>query len=127
MRTKKRQLPWGPALTSASGAPAPPSLVNAHEQVPRTLVRLPSGMHGTVDVAVDGVPQVEGEDYFLVGRLLVFERRLVRESRARHWRRVLASWGMGASRRHERVDVWWHSDAGASAMRNLDVETYPAP
>ncbi len=124
--TKLRNLPWGPSLSSASGAPARlPRAVNAYELVPRTTVRLPSAVGDLVRVAAGGRTQLEGVDYFLVGRLLVFERMLIRESPLRYWRRVLSAWGMGAKRRDEPVDVWHETDAGVRILRDLDGRPYP--
>ena len=120
-----RHLPWGPELSSASGAPKRAVLLNEHEQLARAIVRLPRHVGGALRVWVGGRPQVEGEDFFLVGRLLVFERALERESTLRHWLRVLSSSGMGARRRREPVDVWFETDDDAGVVRDLDVDSYP--
>lgn len=65
----RRNVPWGPALSSASGAPAPPA-----QNPPRAGVRLPVKAGRHFEVLVDGEPQIEGGDFFVVGRLIVFTR-----------------------------------------------------
>lgn len=117
-------MPWGPALTSASGTP--PSRTNAYERVPRSLARLPREVDGVLRVFVDGVLQSDGEDYWLVGRLLVFGRVLSRETNARYWRRVLCSWGMGAFRRRGAVSVAYEVGERTGVVRNLEVTLYGA-
>jgi hypothetical protein len=112
-------------LTSASGAPAPaPPAANPYELVPRSLVRLPGEVDGDFAVCVDGVAQSEGEDYFLVGRLLVFSRALCREGRLHYWRRVVGSWGMGATRRYEEVSIHYEAGGRSCAAHDLGVVSY---
>ena len=49
----------------------------------RTRIDLPASVRRPFEVFVNGVPQVEGTDYEVVGSTLLFERELVREGDAR--------------------------------------------
>lgn len=70
--------PWGPALTSASGAPPRPRKPAGGDAgvARRSAVRLPMKATGRFEVFVDGRLQAEGRDFHVVGRLLVFGRVL---------------------------------------------------
>lgn len=119
-----RYLPWGPELSSASGAWKRVAPTNDHELVARTTVRLPRHVHGGLRVWVGGEPQVEGEDFFVIGRLLVFERPLERKSTRRRLR-VLMSSGAGSRRRRRAVDVWYENEDDAGVVYDLDPRSYP--
>lgn len=99
--------------------------MNEHDLVQRALVRLPRDVDGIVRVAVGGVPQIEGVDFFLVGRLLVFERAIEPERPLRYLRRLIAATGMGTTRRSEKVDVWFGSGDDPDVVRDLPVARYP--
>jgi len=72
----------------------------------RTQVELPPHVEPPFDVYVNGVPQVEGEDYDLVGSTLVFERSLAREGKLGFWRWISMFLGIaGTYRKNDSVDV----------------------
>jgi hypothetical protein len=71
-----------------------------------TQVELPPHVEPPFDVYVNGVPQVEGEDYELVGSMLVFERSLAREGKLGFWRWASMFLGIsGTYRKNDSVDV----------------------
>jgi hypothetical protein len=58
------------------------------------------------EVFVNGVPQVEGEDYELMGSTLLFNRQLVREGNIGWWRWARMALGIaGTYRKNDNVDV----------------------
>ena len=72
----------------------------------RSLVHLPAGAEPPYRVFVSGVPQVEGSDYRVAGRTLIFDRELVQEGRLGFWRWTLMFFSIaGTYRRHDQVDV----------------------
>ena len=71
-----------------------------------TQVELPPHVEPPFEVYVNGVPQVEGEDYELVGSMLVFERSLAREGKLGFWRWASMFLGIsGTYRKNDSVDV----------------------
>jgi hypothetical protein len=71
-----------------------------------THVELPSHVEPPFEVYVNGVPQVEGEDYEHVGSMLVFERSLAREGKLGFWRWASMFLGIsGTYRKNDSVDV----------------------
>ena len=72
----------------------------------RSQVELPDRVVPPFDVFVGGVEQHAGRDYRLVGRTLVFERRLAREGQLGVWRWLSMFFGVaGTYRKNEMVDV----------------------
>lgn len=72
----------------------------------RTHVELPSAVERPFEVFVNGVPQVEGADFRVVGRSLVFERDLQREGSLGFWRWASNFLGVaGSYRQNDVVDV----------------------
>lgn len=72
----------------------------------RTRVDLPPAVERPFEVFLNGVPQVEGSDYRVVGRALVFERDLRREGRLGFWRWASNFLGVaGSYRQNDVVDV----------------------
>jgi hypothetical protein len=67
-------------------------------------------------VYVSGVPQVEGRDYAVVGRDLVFEGRTLRKDRVSGWRWFLGAWGVGTYRQNDSVDVRYRTRDGRPAV-----------
>jgi len=80
------------------------------EVAERTRVDLPSYVPADFEVFVNGVRQVRGADYEVVGRSLVFPRSLAQEGRLGFWRWASMWLGIaGTYRRHETVDVVYQS------------------
>lgn len=74
-------------------------------------MRLPALAGQHIEVVVNGLPQVEGADYFIVGRLIVFDRALMRgEQRAALCRWLDACLGIQVG--GDTVDV--HFQVGAA-------------
>ena len=72
----------------------------------RSQVELPERVVPPFEVFVGGVQQQAGRDYRLVGRTLVFERRLAQEGQLGFWRWLSIFLGVaGTYRKHETVDV----------------------
>jgi hypothetical protein len=72
----------------------------------RTQVELPAHVQPPFEVYVNGIPQIEGEDYDLVGSTLVFERALAREGKLGFWRWISMFLGVaGTYRKNDSVDV----------------------
>ena len=73
---------------------------------PRSRVDLPSYVSQPYEVFVNGVPQVEGTDYEVIGPSLVFNRSLAREGRLGFWRWLSMLLGVaGTYRKHDTIDV----------------------
>ena len=72
----------------------------------RTRVDLPPHVTGPYDVFVNGVQQVPGRDFEVLGRTLLFTRPLAREGRLGFWRWLSMFLGVaGTYRKHDTVDV----------------------
>ncbi|HEX4680770.1 MAG TPA: hypothetical protein VH210_16340 [Gaiellaceae bacterium] len=72
----------------------------------RSQVELPGYVEGTVDVFVNGVPQVRGVDYEQIGRMLVFRGELAQEGKLGFWRWISLFFGVaGTYRKNDTVDV----------------------
>ncbi len=72
----------------------------------RSRVDLPSYVSHPYEVFVNGVPQVEGADYEVVGSSLLFNRSLAREGRLGFWRWLSMLLGIaGTYRKHDTIDV----------------------
>lgn len=72
----------------------------------RTRVDLPPHVPADFDVYVNGVRQVRGVDYEVLGRSLVFPRPIAQEGRLGFWRWLSMWLGIaGSYRKHESVDV----------------------
>ena len=65
---------------------------------------------------ISGVPQVEGTDYTVSGRDLVFEGRTLRKDKVSGWRWFLGAWGVGTYRQNDSVDVRYTTAAGRPAV-----------
>ena len=87
-----------------------------------SLVRLPAGAEPTYEVFVSGVPQVEGRDYRIEGRTLIFDRELVQEGRLGFWRWTLMFFSIaGTYRRNDQVDVRYRKGGRAQVATGLPV------
>ena len=90
-----------------------------------TQVELPPHVEPPFEVYVNGVQQVEGEDYELVGSMLVFERSLAREGKLGFWRWLSMLLGVaGTYRKHEEVTVVYEHD-GRRMVANLESREDP--
>jgi hypothetical protein len=73
------------------------------------------------EVYVNGVPQVEGTDYELVGTTLLFQRVLAREGKLGFWRWLSMLLGVaGTYRKNEAVTVVYNQD-GRRMVANLET------
>jgi len=76
---------------------------------------------------VNGVPQVEGTDFDVVGSTLVFDRPLAREGRLGPWRWALIFFGIaGTYRKHDSVDVVFTLDGRRTVVSLAPVTPGPA-
>ena len=74
--------------------------------MPRSHVELPPHVRPPFEIYINGVQQVEGEDYDLVGSTLLFEREFAREGKLAWWRWALLFLGIaGTYRKHDSIDV----------------------
>jgi hypothetical protein len=94
----------------------------------RSLVELPPGAEPPYRVFVNGVPQVEGGDYRVKGRTLLFERELVKEGRLGFWRWALMFFSIaGTYRRHDSVDVAYRKGGREQVAVGLDIAPLEGP
>ena len=70
----------------------------------RTQIDLPAQVSRPFEVFVNGIPQVEGTDYELVGSSLVFSRSLEREGSLGFWRWARMVLGIAGTLPQERRD-----------------------
>lgn len=88
----------------------------------RSLVELPRGAQPPYHVFVNGVPQVEGRDYRVEGRTLLFERELVTEGRLGFWRWTLMFFSIaGTYRRNDSVDVQYRQGGRDRVATGLEI------
>ena len=86
----------------------------------RSRVDLPSHVRPPYEVFLNGVPQVEGADYRVVGSTLLFPRVLAREGKLGFWRWLSMLLGVaGTYRKHEAVTVVFNHD-GRRMVANLE-------
>ena len=96
--------------------------------VPRSAVELPRGAEPPYRVFVNGVPQVEGQDYRVKGRSLLFEQELVTEGRLGFWRWTLMFFSIaGTYRRHHSVDVQYRQGGQDRIATGLDIRSLEGP
>jgi hypothetical protein len=82
----------------------------------RTRVEVPAHVPNDFEVFVNGVRQVRGADYELVGRTLLFPRPIAQEGSLGFWRWTLMWLGViGSYRKHETVDLVYETAAGRDA------------
>src|SRR5262249_39076781 len=82
---------------------------------------LPPHVRPPYEVFVNGVPQVEGTDYELVGTTLLFRRVLAREGKLGFWRWLSMLLGVaGTYRKNEAVTVVYNHD-GRRMVANLQT------
>ena len=86
-------------------------------------VVVPSYVTSEFEVFLNGVPQVEGRDYRLEGRTLVFERRLEKEGRLGTIRWLSMLLGVaGTYRQNDSVDVVYQSGGKRLVATNLPIK-----
>ena len=86
----------------------------------RSRVDLPSYVRPPYEVFLNGVPQVEGADYRVVGSTLLFPRVLAREGKLGFWRWLSMLLGVaGTYRKHEAVTVVFDHQ-GRRIVANLE-------
>jgi hypothetical protein len=85
-------------------------------------VPLPQGAEPPYRVFVNGVPQTEGEDYRVRGRVLEFDRELRKEGRIGFWRWTLMFFSiMGTYRKNDSVDVEYSRGGTRRLATGLDI------
>jgi hypothetical protein len=90
----------------------------------RTRVDLPDAVVRPFEVYVSGVAQVEGRDFRVRGRSLVFERELRREGRLGFWRWLSLFVGVaGTYRQNDVVDVIYHRGGRRTVASGLPVSS----
>jgi hypothetical protein len=87
-----------------------------------SVVPLPHEIRAPFDVYVNGVQQVEGRDFDVVDRSLVFERELRKEGKLGFWRWFMGAWGVGTYRQNDSVDVRFEVDGRPSLVQGLEIE-----
>ena len=89
-----------------------------------TRVRLPADVVRPFEVFVNGVPQVEGADYEIEGRTLVFREQLRTEGKLGFWR-WLSMWvGVaGTYRQNDSVDVAYKRSGMPVVATKLPLES----
>lgn len=76
-----------------------------------TKVDLPPQVGESFEVYVNGVPQVEGRDFEIAGRSLLFTRTLAREGRLGFWRWLSLFLGVaGTYRQNDTIDLIYEAD-----------------
>ena len=91
-----------------------------HSAGNRSRVDLPPYVQRPYEVFVNGVPQVEGADYEVVGPTILFPRVLAREGRLGFWRWLSMLLGIaGTYRKHEAVTVVYNHE-GRRMVANLE-------
>jgi hypothetical protein len=88
-------------------------------------VELPSHVSPPFEVFVNGVQQVEGDDYDVVGAMLVFDRPFEQEGKLGFWRWLSLFLGVaGSYRKHDSVDIVYTLD-GRRAVTSLNPQSTP--
>jgi hypothetical protein len=89
----------------------------------RTIARLPGDVARPFEVFVNGVPQVEGTDYEVMGGVLLFERELRTEGRLGMWRWASILVGAaGTYRQNDSVDVAYTVNGRRVVATKLPLE-----
>jgi hypothetical protein len=85
-------------------------------------VRLPRGARPPLVVYVNGVQQVEGEDYVVRAGEIVFSRRIVKEGRLGPIRWLSMLIGLvGSYRKHETVDVEYRLEGQIKLASDVEI------
>jgi hypothetical protein len=90
----------------------------------RTIARLPADVTRPFEVFVNGVPQEEGDDYEVMGSVLLFERDLRTEGRLGLWRWASILIGVaGTYRQNDSVDVAYRVNGRSVVATRLPLES----
>jgi hypothetical protein len=93
-----------------------------------TQVDLPPYVTTPFEVFVNGVPQVDGTDYEVIGASLVFTRPLVHEGRLGFWRWTRMFFGIaGTYRKNDMIDVVFTVDGRNKVVSLAADSPDPAP
>jgi hypothetical protein len=93
----------------------------------RTRVELPSYVTKPYEVFLNGVPQVEGADFEVIGTSLLFNRPLAREGRLGLWRWALIFFGVaGTYRKNDTIDVVYTLDGRRTVASLAPITPEPA-
>ncbi len=84
-------------------------------------VELPGFVPEAIEIYVNGIAQKEGEDYELVGRRLVFPRILTPEVKMTKVKWFLVTFGVGAYKKHDSVDVIYEKDGRRLVASGLPI------
>ena len=90
-----------------------------------SIVPLPPEVRPPFEVYVNGVRQVEGTDYEISERSLVFDRELKKEGKLGFWRWFLGAWGVGTYRQNDSVDVSYDRNGRPALVEGLDIRPDP--
>jgi hypothetical protein len=98
------------------------------EMPERSRVLLPLAAGDAFEVYVNGVRQVEGSDYVVEGRELVFPRELRKEGRLSKWRWMSLFLGVaGTYRQNDSIDVVYTAAGRRVVAAALPISTdHPA-
>ena len=89
----------------------------------RTIARLPGDVTRPFEVFVNGVPQIEGTDYTVMGGVLLFESELKTEGRLGLWRWTSILVGLaGTYRQNDSVDVAYTVNGRRRVAAKLPLE-----
>ncbi len=87
-----------------------------------TRVELPAGIERPFEVYVNGVAQVEGRDYRVAGRDLIFLRKLRQEGKLGFWRWAsLLVGAAGTYRQNDLVDVVYEAAGRRTVASGLPL------
>jgi hypothetical protein len=86
-------------------------------------VELPHQVERPFEIFLNGVPQVEGEDYDVVGSTIVFERPLAKEGKLGFWRWLSLFLGVAGTYRQNDSIVVAYTVNGHQAVSNLQPVT----
>lgn len=88
--------------------------------MPETRIQLPAAVSQPIQVFLNGVPLIEGDDFAVLGRDLIIHRELIKEGKLGFWRWFLGAWGVGTYRRNDVIDVRWTQGGRARMLHDID-------
>ena len=92
-----------------------------------TRVELPAYVREPYEIFLNGVPQVAGTDYEVIGTSLLFEQHLASEGRLGLWRWLSMLLGIaGTYRKDDKIDVVFSIDGRPKVVTLKPVEPEPA-
>jgi len=91
-----------------------------------TRVELPAGIERPYEVYVNGVAQVEGRDFRVRGRSLLFDRELRQEGKLGFWRWAsLLIGAAGTYRQNDLVDIVYETAGRRTVASGLPLQAGP--